>query len=310
MSLIPRPRPQVAVNVVQRMRTYHRFWCQQCQRSFRTTSANPYEILCPRCFGQIYYDLDVSRRRLVLSDVTRLQPSPNSRLLDALALILNPTIRLQNLDHGDENHLLRRRARLTLQFIGLHENILSLPANNTPLVSSNENRVEELIQEITRDDRPGPPPTPSSPIDALPKVVVTESHLANDLACPVCKDEFEVGFEVRELPCRHFYHSECIVPWLQRHNTCPVCRYQLQGFSNYDVQQGYYNYDRNHLNEEEEENMRNPLIWGLTRLMSLWPVNLLSGWIQRYFNSPLDNTTSDFPRGEIRVLLLCLIIFR
>ncbi|KAJ8526403.1 hypothetical protein K7X08_028880 [Anisodus acutangulus] len=294
MSLIPRPRPWVVVNVVQRMRTYLHFWCQQCQRSFRTTSANPYEIFCPCCFGQIHYDLDVSRRRLDLSDVTGMQPSPNSRLLYALSLILNPSIRLQNLDHGDENHLLRRRARLTLEFIGPHENILYVPGNNTPLESSNENGVEELIQEVTPDDRPGPLPAPSSAIDTLPKVVVTESHLANDSVCPVCKDEFEVGAEVRELTCRHFYHSECIIPWLQSHNTCPVCRYQLQGFTNYEVQQGYYTYDRDHFNEED---MRNPLIWGLTRLMSLWPVNLLSSWIQRYFNSPLDNTTSEFPRG-------------
>ncbi|XP_059298348.1 probable E3 ubiquitin-protein ligase RHC1A [Lycium ferocissimum] len=300
MSLIPRPRPRVVVNGVQRMRTYHHYWCQQCQRSFRTTSTNPSEILCPRCFSQIHYDLDASRRRLVLSDAIRLQPSPNSRLHDALALILNPSIRLQNLDPGDEFHLLRQRARLVLQFIDPHENILSLPANNnTPLGSSNENGVEELIQEVTRDDTLGPPPSPSSAIDALPRIVLTPNHLENDSVCPVCKDELEVGIDVTELPCKHFYHSECIVPWLQSHNTCPVCRYQVQGFTNCDVQQGYYyTNDRDHLNEDEdEEDIRNPLIWGLNRLMSLWPVNLLSSWIQRYFNSPLDNTTSDFHGG-------------
>ncbi|XP_016470257.1 E3 ubiquitin-protein ligase RZF1-like [Nicotiana tabacum] len=285
MSLIP--QPQVVVNGVQRMRTFHYYWCRQCQRSIRTTSTNPSEILCPRCFGQIQYNLDVSRRRL--------QPSPNSRLLDALALILDPSIRQQNLDQGDENYQLRQRARIILQFIGPEENILSLPANNTSLESSNENGVEELIQELTRNDRPGP----SSDIDALPKVVLTDTHLANDSVCPVCKDEFEIGREVRELPCKHFYHSECIFPWLENHNTCPVCRYQLQGFTNnYDVQvrQGNYINSRDNLDDEEED-MRNPLVWGLTRLMSLWPVNLLSSWIQRYFNSPLDNTTSDFLGG-------------
>ncbi|XP_016507872.1 putative E3 ubiquitin-protein ligase RHC1A [Nicotiana tabacum] len=295
MSLIPRPRPQVVVNGVQRMRTFHYYWCRQCQRSIRTTSVNPSEILCPRCFGQIHYGLDVSRRRLVLSDVTRLQPSPNSRLLDALALILDPSIRLQNLDHGNENYQLRQHARTILQFIGPDENILSLQASNTSLESSNENGVEELI----RNDRPGP----SSANDALPKVVLTDGYLANDTVCPVCKDEFEVGSEVRELPCKHFYHSECIFPWLENHNTCPVCRYQLQGFTNnYDVQQRNYINSRDNLDdEEEEEDMRNPLVWGLARLMSLWPVNLLSSWIQRYFNYPLDNTTTDFLGGEIWV---------
>ncbi|XP_075073599.1 putative E3 ubiquitin-protein ligase RHC1A [Nicotiana tabacum] len=286
MSLIPRNRPRVIVNGVQRMRTYHYYWCRHCQRSIRTTSANPFEILCPTCFGQVHYELDITRPRLILSDVTRLQlqPSWNSRLLDALTLMTDPSIRQQN-NNSDQNHRTRQRARVILQFIGPddqpirpvspHENALSLP----------------FIQELTQNDRPGPPPAPSSAIDALPRIVLNANHLENDSVCPVCKDEVEVGIEVKELPCKHFYHSECIVPWLRMHNTCPVCRYQLEGFSNNEEQHGY----TNEFNEEEEDNMRNPLIWGWTQLISLWPFSLLSSWRQRYFN-PFETTTSGFPR--------------
>lgn len=42
-------------------------------------------------------------------------------------------------------------------------------------------------------------------------------------------DSFEAGCEVKELPCSHLYHSECILPWLQKNNTCPVCRSALPG---------------------------------------------------------------------------------
>ena len=41
-----------------------------------------------------------------------------------------------------------------------------------------------------------------------------------------CQDLTE-GEEVRLLECGHCFHTGCIVPWLELHGTCPVCRKQL-----------------------------------------------------------------------------------
>mmetsp|Transcript_1055 Transcript_1055/g.3222 ORF Transcript_1055/g.3222 Transcript_1055/m.3222 type:complete len:862 (-) Transcript_1055:479-3064(-) len=45
--------------------------------------------------------------------------------------------------------------------------------------------------------------------------------------CSVCRDEFKEGQEVVQLPCKHCFDEGCIMPWLEMHSTCPICRHQL-----------------------------------------------------------------------------------
>lgn len=87
--------------------------------------------------------------------------------------------------------------------------------------------LEELIEQLSRNDRQGPPPAARSSIDAMPIVKISQKHLRTDAHCPVCKDRFELGSEARQMPCNHIYHTDCIVPWLVQHNSCPVCRHEL-----------------------------------------------------------------------------------
>ncbi|KAH8754799.1 hypothetical protein F5883DRAFT_572427 [Diaporthe sp. PMI_573] len=36
------------------------------------------------------------------------------------------------------------------------------------------------------------------------------------------------GEEVTVLPCKHWFHGECVVSWLKMHNTCPICRASIE----------------------------------------------------------------------------------
>jgi hypothetical protein len=50
---------------------------------------------------------------------------------------------------------------------------------------------------------------------------------ATEVACPVCQEELEEKTPVLKLPCLHLYHPQCLTPWLEKRNTCPMCRYEL-----------------------------------------------------------------------------------
>ncbi|KAI4339721.1 hypothetical protein MLD38_024631 [Melastoma candidum] len=61
--------------------------------------------------------------------------------------------------------------------------------------------MEMLIQELTQNDRPGPPPAPNSSIDTVPTVRIEETHLRNDSdCCPICKEEFNLGVKPGNYP--------------------------------------------------------------------------------------------------------------
>ncbi|KAI9506667.1 hypothetical protein BX070DRAFT_218302 [Coemansia spiralis] len=48
-------------------------------------------------------------------------------------------------------------------------------------------------------------------------------------SCPICLEEFDVGEQVRELPCLHRYHVICIDTWLVSRSTCcPYCKLDIR----------------------------------------------------------------------------------
>ena len=42
--------------------------------------------------------------------------------------------------------------------------------------------------------------------------------------CDICTDKFQPDKTISRLPCSHYYHRQCILPWLSKKNNCPVCR--------------------------------------------------------------------------------------
>lgn len=70
----------------------------------------------------------------------------------------------------------------------------------------------------------GAPPASQSAVANLKTGPFQEA----DYLCVVCQDNIEVDSTATSMPCSHSFHPDCLKPWLEAHNSCPVCRYQLE----------------------------------------------------------------------------------
>uniref|UniRef100_A0A453PQY2 RING-type E3 ubiquitin transferase n=2 Tax=Aegilops tauschii subsp. strangulata TaxID=200361 RepID=A0A453PQY2_AEGTS len=237
-----------------RQRTCRMYWCYQCARALRIISYPATDVFCPRCYGRFLHEIDPPprpalpppgyfphhfaphphayyhdgnpRRWVVYGAAPTVpgrpfrqlpppvrEPAPGPTRVHAPAPTPPPRRRMPSPPPAP----VARRP--------------STPPAIDPGDYFTGGDLNRLVEELTQNDRPGPAPAPSSAIDSLPTVRIAAQHLSDDggSQCPVCKEEFELGEAARQLPCKHVYHSDCIVPWLRLHNSCPVCRFKLPG---------------------------------------------------------------------------------
>jgi len=118
--------------------------------------------------------------------------------------------------------------------------------------------INALIAHLMEHDpnRHGTPPASKIAIAGLPKLLIAQSHIdegkqqGKNGDCVICSDSFEIGNEVKEMPCKHYFHTKCIDKWLgSEHNSCPVCRYELPtddvDYENYKVRRAAQNNNNN-----------------------------------------------------------------
>jgi len=53
------------------------------------------------------------------------------------------------------------------------------------------------------------------------------NHIENSLStqCSICLGDFNISDILLQLTCKHIYHRECLLHWLQTHYRCPYCRF-------------------------------------------------------------------------------------
>lgn len=71
-----------------------------------------------------------------------------------------------------------------------------------------------------------PPPASEEAIRSLEKKKVNQEMLGaeGNAECSICMEDVALNQEVTVLPCKHWFHGDCVVAWLKEHDTCPHCR--------------------------------------------------------------------------------------
>ncbi|KAI4385987.1 hypothetical protein MLD38_003967 [Melastoma candidum] len=210
------------------------FWCYRCTRFVSPLSHEGDDSLsCPRCSGGFIEHIDSHA-----FPPSRLLPpySPTHRRrlrrvpAGATTSNYNPVVVLRGPTTATDTVSESQNAYEFFYDDGSGSGLQPLPSTMSEFLlgSGFDRLLEQLAQlELAGFSRPENPPASKAAVESMPRVAIGSDHLVAELHCAVCKEQFELRDEAREMPCKHMYHQECILPWLATRNSCPVCRHEL-----------------------------------------------------------------------------------
>ncbi|MFH4976133.1 hypothetical protein AB6A40_002842 [Gnathostoma spinigerum] len=137
--------------------------------------------------------------------------------------------------HGDEtmipdflnqllSNLTAQGAQVQIQFSSdpnIHTTVLS----GSPLdYAWGDLGLDQIVTQLLNQFEGGATPIDESLLPNIPITAVDQKQVDSEAQCTTCMEIFKLNEQVAQLNCQHIFHRDCILPWLRRHNTCPICR--------------------------------------------------------------------------------------
>jgi E3 ubiquitin-protein ligase RNF115/126 len=222
------------------------YWCYRCNRFIRVRVREQDTVICPDCSGGFVEEIRTPTRsplhRFPATAAMYIDPIPPNSDQNPIPRLrrsrrnggdrspFNPVIVLRGpADGGGGNE--PERVNFDLYYDdGAGSGLRPLPDSMTEFLmgSGFDRLLDQLAQlEVNGVGRLEQPPASKAAIESMPIIKIVASHVSTESHCAVCKEPFELDSEAREMPCKHIYHSDCILPWLSMRNSCPVCRHEL-----------------------------------------------------------------------------------
>lgn len=95
---------------------------------------------------------------------------------------------------------------------------LGIPGDPRDYVTDPE-RYREILDQIFTQHQPSVQGLSAEDID---RCVVEVKEPTGE--CAICREDYAADAIVRKLPCGHVFHGDCVIPWLKRVASCPMCR--------------------------------------------------------------------------------------
>ncbi|KAI4302400.1 hypothetical protein MLD38_038149 [Melastoma candidum] len=231
------------------------YWCYRCSRFVRVWSHD--RVTCPNCDGGFVEEINSAsaatlplpslggdhRRRsrfptasmyMINSRNSTSGTSRRARRNVGDRSPFNPVIVLRRPTDGTEDAGENNSFELYYDDGG-GSGLRPLPPSISEFLlgSGFDRLLDQLSQiEINGISHLDHPPASKAAIESMPVVEIGVDHIKSELHCAVCKEVFELGCDAREMPCKHIYHKDCILPWLALRNSCPVCRFEMPADGN------------------------------------------------------------------------------